>query len=108
MGVQLAKWALSPDVAARGLSSTARLVLVAMCFTAQDRDTAATEARLWWGGHESLMIQLAGDVPDDERERAALARRIKRAISELVEAGAIVLVEAPGRGRRAIYRIESG
>lgn len=107
MGIQLTKWALSADVGARNVSPFARLVLVCMTFQAQDRATDNAPAREWWGGHDMLMIQLAGDVPDDARDRAALARRIKRAIAELIDAGLIVQTEAGRRGQNATYRIES-
>lgn len=106
MGVQLAKWALSAEVGGLGLSPTARLVLASMALTAQDRDTDQTPARLWWGGHDLLMLHLAGDVPEDERERAALSRRIRRGVSELISAGVLAVAEPAGRGRRAVYRLE--
>ena len=97
MGARLVSVALLPDWA--GLSAPARLGLVAMCQTAHDRACDDIPAGTYWGGHAALAVALfGGDGPSE-------LRRVRRIIAELVEAGAVELVEPAHRRRQATYRV---
>lgn len=108
MGIRLVNEALSP--AWGTLSETARLVLIAMCRTALDKTGGGGIERRYFGGHEDLILTLTGrDSHDPEwartREHLAAQRRIKRAVRELVDAGAIICIQAANGRRKAIYEV---
>lgn len=103
MGIALVKEALVPVWA--GLTPFARLVLVTMASTALDAPNAAgDEARLYFGGHGHLALLLTG-TGEEAPGYASAKRRIRRAISELVVAGAVTLARPATNGRRAVYGI---
>lgn len=110
MGARLVTQALNPVWA--NLSDTARLVLITMCHTAKDQPAPGAPAQRYFAGHDNLILTLTGHDPDTEwRESAAYRthkRKVKRAIQELVTAGAIELLESAHRGRHATYLVTPG
>lgn len=108
MGIRLVSQALSPEWGC--LSETARLVLISMCYIALDTASGNQPARRYFAGHEVLILTLTGQDPSDSawcnsKNHQAAQRRVKRAVRELADAGAIAVL-APANGRRkAIYEI---
>ena len=101
MGIQLVGAAMQPYWA--GLSDKARLCLLRMCYIAKDSE------RLYWGGHDVLMIDVLGRTAAmSATERASSQRMIRKYIKELTAAGAIKPVVAAGGGRRAYYELTPG
>ena len=108
MGIRLVTEALSPEWG--HLSETARLVLIAMCHTALDKATGSNPARLYFGGHETLILALTGNDSSDPtwsgtKGHQAAQRRIRRAVRELVDAGVIELRQRANGKDHAVYRI---
>ena len=105
MGIRLIGSALLPDWS--GLSDRAFRVLIHMAYTAKDTATNGYAAATYWAGHEPLMIAVLGVDPDrmSDVERDTAARKIKRAIQELKDAGLVTLVSSASRGRTAVYRL---
>lgn len=101
MGARLVTQALHPAWA--GLSDPARLVLIAMCQTAKDKGTDHEPPARYWAGRDWLALILTGHEPTD-----AARQRVKRAIRELVAAGAVEQLEPAHRGRNAIYLLTPG
>ena len=111
MGARLVTQALNPVWA--NLSDTARLVLIAMCHTAKDQPAPGAPAQRYFAGHDNLILTLTGEDGALPPYRGSTAhknaqRRVKRAIQELTEAGAIELVEPAHRGRQATYLVTPG
>lgn len=102
MGIGLVKEALLP--AWKDLTPFARLVLVQMASTAYDDTVDGVEGRLFWGGHAFISVMLLG-VGDDTPEWPAAQRRVRRAVRELMEAGAINYRKKASAGGRAVYEI---
>lgn len=98
MGARLVSLALQPEWAT--LSPTARLVLVGMCHTARDKEAEGVPARTYWGGHGHLSIVITGD------DTPAGRQRVKRAIGELIEAGAIERIGSAHRARQMTYLVQ--
>lgn len=97
MGATLAMQALTfwtPKL----LPSTS-LVLVRMSLTALDVATARIPAGMYWAGHDVLAAALRGGVTPQN------LRTVRRAVSELLEAGAIERVERGFNGHRSVYRL---
>lgn len=105
MGIRLIGQALLPDWAC--LSDRAHRVLIHMAYTAKDTASNGYAAATYWAGHEPLIIAVLGLDPDQltRTELEVAQRKIKRAVQELKEAGAITLISSASRGRTAIYRI---
>lgn len=110
MGAMLVTQALSPAWA--HLSDTARLVLIAMCQTAKDRPTEHQPAGQYFGGHGWLVLVLTGRDPVGEwlqsTDYRSAKRRVARAVRELLDAGAIDLLQSAHRGRQAVYAVTPG
>ena len=105
MGIRLVGAALLPDWA--HLSDRAHRVLVHMCYVAKDTATNGHAPATYWGGHDVLILTCLGVDPDQLGEAAhdTAARKIKRAIQELKDAGALTLMSPASRGRHAVYRL---
>lgn len=105
MGVRLVGLALAPDWSV--LSDRARLVLVHMAYTAKDSTSNGHAAGTFWAGHSALIVGVLGLDPDSLSgpELEAAQHKIKRAIQELKQAGAITLTSTATRGRTAVYRV---
>ena len=105
MGIRLVGAALSVEWA--HLSHAARLTLVQMCYVAKDVSTAGHAPSTYWGGHQSLILLVLGQDPEtlSEAELRTAQRKVKRAIQELKDAGAVSLQSPSSRGRTAIYRV---
>lgn len=105
MGIRLVGAALNPDWA--HLSDRAHRVLVHMCYVAKDAATNGQAAATYWAGHDVLILTCLDVDPDklSQTEHDTAARKIKRAIQELKEAGAVTLISAASRGRTAVYRL---
>lgn len=108
MGARLVSLALSPVWG--DLPDTARLVLVAMCQTAKDHPGPTQASGQYFAGHDTLVLTLTGQDPGlpplrGTPEAAAALKRVKRAVAQLVAAGAIELVQSAHRGRHAIYQV---
>lgn len=82
------------------VSDRAFRVLVRMAHTALDEPGQGTPAHLYFGGRDLL-----ADVLRSDGDRDTVYRTVKRAIAELVEAGAIERVAAGRAGRHAVYRM---
>lgn len=102
MGIGLVQEALLPVWA--GVSPFARLVLVQMATRAYDETHGDREGRLYYGGHGFLGIMLLG-VGDGDPGWPAAKQRIRRAIRELIAAGALEQVGQPVNHARACYAI---
>lgn len=87
-------------------------LLAYMALTARDADSPPR----FWGGRESLVLALGRrlppvvptDHPDhyaNTLEREAAFTAVKRALKALRLAGAITLLNTPGPGERANYRL---
>lgn len=97
MGARLVSLALQPDWAT--LSPNARLVFITMCQMSQDRDNNGHPPRTYWGGHGTLAALLFGSEED------ASLRKVRRAIAELTDAGAVELLHPAHRRRQATYLV---
>lgn len=105
MGIRLVGAALSVEWAQ--LSHAARLTLVQMCYVAKDVSTNGHAPGTYWAGHHGLILTVFGVDPGtlNPTELASAERRIRRAIQELKDAGAVSLQSPASRGRTAIYRV---
>ena len=105
MGIRLVGYALSTHWS--HLSERARLVLAQMCYVAKDVSTAGHAPSTYWGGHQSLILLVLGQDPEtlSEAELRTAQRKVKRAIQELKDAGAVTLESPASRGRHAVYRV---
>ena len=105
MGIRLVGCALSASWA--HLSERARLVLAQMCYVAKDVSANEHAPGVYWGGHHALIITVLGQDPEalSEVEMRTAERKIRRAIQELKDAGAVTLQSSASRGRMAIYRV---
>jgi hypothetical protein len=92
MGATLAKLALGAEWA--DLSRPARVLLTHMAVTALDN---GDHPRLYYAGHDSLAEALFGSVTDGR------LRVVRRHIHELIDAGAIELVQRPSPRSNARY-----
>lgn len=85
------------------LGDRALRVLAYMALVARDGD-----AEPWFGlGHEALSEQALGHpLNGNEKDREAALRAVRRAITELHQAGAITTAKRPtNQGRRVHYRL---
>ena len=106
MGIALVK-AAKQSHWARVLTGDERTVLFCMASRAYDDDHDGQQAKLYWGGLDTLMLELTGGLPEHgSTAYKTRARRLKRIIAGLIEKRAIV-VEKQGRGRghRTTYRM---
>lgn len=105
MGIRLVGYALSTHWS--HLSERARLVLAQMCYVAKDTSTNGHAPGTYWGGHQTLIISVLGQDPEalSEAELRTAQRKIKRAVQELKDAGAVTLASSASRGRTAVYRV---
>lgn len=89
------------------LTPAARLTLIAMCHTAHDQSSSKTEAGIYWAGRDGLILTVLGLDPKQltPAEYEAAARRIKRYVAELVDAGAIVRISEARWGKSAEYKV---
>jgi hypothetical protein len=97
MGARLVSSALNPDWAT--LSPTARLVFITMCHTSKDKEAEGVPARTYWAGHGYLAIVIAGE------ETPSSLQRVKRAIAELIAAGAVERIGSAHRSRQMTYLV---
>jgi phage terminase large subunit-like protein len=105
VGAHLVGYALNPHWASR-LNPTERLVLITMCHTAKDYATKKDPARLYFAGHDYLMIMITGDeTKPGTAEHEAARKQIQRAIRGLSAAGAIKVVDGAKRSRNARYEV---
>ena len=103
MGIRLMQDALSPHWA--GLSDRARIILIHMAHTALDIPTRnCPEAATFTAGHEALARSYYGrdEITDNEK------RIIQKAIKELRDRGAIVVVREPTFRSYPHYKLELG
>ncbi|PKQ20171.1 MAG: hypothetical protein CVT66_06205 [Actinobacteria bacterium HGW-Actinobacteria-6] len=98
MGARLVSLALNP--AWSNLTPPARLAFITMCHTARDKDAEGIPARTYWAGHDYLAVVLAGEETDAARQR------VKRAIAELIAAGAIERIGTAHRARQMTYLVQ--
>lgn len=104
MGMALVREAMGPHWAS--LTPFARLVLVHMATTALDKENAVgDEARLYFAGHAPIVLFVAGVGEDEVDAYDSALRRVRRAVRELLDAGAIVQVRRSVNGRRAVYEL---
>jgi hypothetical protein len=105
MGIRLVGAALSANWV--HVSERARLVLAQMCYVAKDVSSNGHAPGTYWGGHDTFIISVLGQDPGalSDTELSTAQRKIKRAIQELKEAGAVTLQCPASRGRHAIYRV---
>lgn len=84
------------------LTDRARLVLVTMCLQARDRATGSIPAATYYGGHHDIAARMFGvEEPTD-----ADLLKVKRAMKELRESGAVVVAQPACRGRTTVYRLD--
>ena len=76
-------------------------------YVAKDTSTNGHAPGTYWGGHQTLIITVLGQDPEalSEAELRTAQRKIKRAIQELKDAGAVTLASSASRGRTAVYRV---
>jgi hypothetical protein len=86
------------------LSPNARLVFAMMAGTCLDHPKNGQPARRYWGGHDTLIHQLAGAEPGAPAYPTG-QKRVTRAIRELIESGAITRHRAGHKGRQAEYEL---
>lgn len=104
MGMALVREAMGPHWAS--LTPFSRLVLVHMATTALDRPNQdGDESRLYFAGHGPICLFVAGVGEDEGAAYESALRRVRRAIRELLDAGAIVQVRRSVNGRRAVYEL---
>lgn len=106
MGAKLVGAALNPQWR-EILTPLQHHVLLVMAYHALDTEGRNGQpARLYFGGHDYLMIACWPDRPDwDSPRYKTLHRKIYRVLRALLETKAVELVE-PGAGRRtAVYKI---
>lgn len=105
MGIRLVGAALSANWS--HLSERARLVLAQMCYVAKDVSSNGHAPSTYWGGHHTLIVTVLGLDPNalSPAELAVAERKIRRAIQELTQAGALSLQVPAARGRMAVYRV---
>lgn len=108
MGIRLVTQALSPQWG--HLSETARLVLIAMCHTALDKPHGTTPARRYFGGHEQLILTITGQDSRDpdwagSDQHVAAQRRMKRAMRQLVDSGAVEVITRANGKQKAVYEV---
>lgn len=98
MGARLVAWVL---VRWTHVSDVEFRVLVRMAHTSLDERSGALPAATYFGGHELLMATLRqeGGSP------STVLRRVRKAITGLVEAGAIERVNAARSGANQVYRL---
>jgi hypothetical protein len=102
MGLFAAKNAVL--VAARlKLGNTASRLLLHMALECWDEKRGSQEPRRYFAGRESSAIALGFLAPDNGSDAAF--RAVKRAVHELVEAGAIRRVRAGGRNLTSEYEL---
>lgn len=99
MGARLVAATLNPHWS--HLGDRAFRVLTIMALTALDTPRNGQEAGLYWAGHEYLCAVMYGTDDPAENQRQA----VKRAVRELVKAGAIEVAQASTGRRRARYRV---
>jgi len=105
MGFYAAKNAVL--VAARlGLSNTATRLLVHMALECWDEmnNPFGQVPRRYFAGRESSAIALGFLAPENGSEQAH--RAVKRAVHELIQAGAITRIRAGGNGLTAEYELQ--
>lgn len=103
MGLYAAKGAVVLAARLRLGNAAARLLLH-MALECWDEDTPDGRlGRRYFGGREMSAIALGYSAP--ENGSAAAHQAVKRAITELLEKGAIVRVRAGGRGLPAEYEL---
>jgi hypothetical protein len=84
------------------VSNDAYRVLTRMAVVAHDRESAAAPARRYFGGHDGLIDVLGyGDC----MSRATKLRRVREAIAELIQVGAIACEKTAVSGRNAVYEL---
>lgn len=93
VGQVLAHWTHVSDRAFR--------VLVRMALTALDKPNKGRPAAVYHGGRELLAMSLRSEKGTNETRY----RAVKRALSELAEAGAIQHLQAGWSGQNSVYRI---
>lgn len=81
------------------LTYRARTVLTAMALTALDTPRLGQPARLYYGGPDFLAETLTGSVTDSSMRQA------RKALTELVRAGAVERVTRGGQGHGSEYRV---
>ncbi|CNE44904.1 Uncharacterised protein [Mycobacterium tuberculosis] len=95
------------------VSDTAFRILMRMAVTALDHEKDGRPACLYFGGREPLARALRRPFPEGDSEKAKKARKniygdVRRAIKELVEEGAVEIVDT-GKyvqvGHRQTYRL---
>lgn len=102
MGIALVKESLGREWA--HVSPFARLALVHMATTALDRSTPDHPGRSYFAGHDALILALCGLV-DGAPGYESARKRVRRAIGELLAAGAIARIVEATNGHRAVYTI---
>lgn len=105
VGIALVKEAMAPQWAE--LSPFARLVLVHMATTALDHTVNGLDPRLYYAGHGPLCLFVAGVGEEAGTAYSSALRRVRRAIKELTEAGAIVQARPAVNGRNAVYELNT-
>src|ERR1044071_6942996 len=76
-------------------------VLVRMAHTALDERSGATPAATYFGGHELL----AATLKSDGGEARTVERRVRKAVTGRVNAGAVERVNRGGSGVNQVYRL---
>ena len=90
------------------LDHRAARCLLVMANTARDRPGAHGEpAGIYWGGHD-LLAKALGLCDWDQDPSPADLRLVRRVLAELVQAGAVKLVNHPAPGMRAEYQLALG
>ena len=108
MGIRLVGAALSANWV--NVSERARLVLAQMCYVAKDVSTNGHAPGTYWGGHQSLIVLVLGLDPKalSDAELGVAERKIRRAVQELKDAGAITLNRWTTDDDGALYWIKDG
>lgn len=76
-------------------------LLVRMAHTALDEPSGPTPAAMYFGGHDLL----AATLRSDGGSQTTLLRRVRKAITGLVESGAVERVGAARSGLNQVYRL---
>lgn len=104
MGYQLVAEALLPQWAV--LPERERLVLVIMCRHALDEPRDGNPSRLYFGGHDLLLLALEGQAwPREHPRHRPAMERVRRALRRLEEAGAVRREVTATHGRKARYEL---
>jgi hypothetical protein len=106
MGIGLVK-AAKQSHWARALTSNERMILICMASRCLDEDREGQDGGIYWGGIDTLILELTGSLPDlGTPAHETQKRRVKRHLKALREKGAIEIeTHGVGRGRRSAYRL---